>query len=306
MSNSPDTNRIEENAKAIQKLIAEGKALRNQDDIPAAMSKFSEADDLLGVEPDLAPYGKVISWLLYEKAFALSVEGKDYAAAADMFKKSGEGGDKVQVLVADFRWALTRFLGGLDDARGVAAYFSELQDEVVRLRNDPDSDPAGLSNAAHNLLKRRCDLEFELRSPSFLSLSEAYLNQPDLVAVPPTLTPMHELERARMYARQLMFNGKNDTAAAIFAAIHNVSLSNSTLEYEFHDLSGVRTRISQATEEIAKDYRDLARALLSSTRPNKIKEALEVVDYALANIGPGRGNKVFLEQLITLRESLKT
>ncbi len=89
------------------------------------------------------------------------------------------------------------FLDGLDEivGEGTPVPGAQLPEWM------PSQLPEGVFIAFSNLLKRRCDLEFELRSPSFLSLSEAYLSQPDLVAVPPTLTPMHELERARMYVR---------------------------------------------------------------------------------------------------------
>ena len=273
-------------------------------DLPLANKLMIEAESRLKTYP-LSESLRYWSWFSYEKAFVLNVEGKP-EEAAKWFKKSGtyakQDNDMLRSIIGNFRYTLTLYLAGKLSSKEAYTQFLEIKKE-----NDAIEIPTGgksrHKSSSFNILKRVSELAFETSAPKFEHWAHSILDHEFMMKSAVDHDPMYELLRAQTRARLEMLKNQDEAASGILATYLDVDIPELTLDPKVKDPQGIRTFAHEKAEEIARDYRDLGRALTRSSALANREELATSVWQRGSNIPKNRGNHRFLEEI---KEDLET
>lgn len=273
--------------------------LRDKEDVEAFEEKSaSTIEKLLGDTSNTANMYR--SKIAYEEGM-LRVAGEEDELAARCFEKSGEyallAKDPLRWNVGQFRSTITKYFADLIDENETHASLTEIYSERPSRANVPEKDHGFFENSNLNFLKRLNEVAFDAGAVDARTRAEEYMEHPIIVQGVADGVPMYLLVKCQTEARLLMLSERFDQAVDIFSCYLDVDVTDfKTPDWVGEDLEDLRDHANNEAMEVGRDYRDLGRALVKSSHPNKLSMARDVFERGL-RLPAKKGNKRFLRQM---------
>lgn len=237
-----------------------------------------EIDDFLR-EHETSSVTKYRTQYFYEYGMTQSVAGRP-DEAAEKFSISKEIakqlGDRLRWCVGQFRESLTLYFGQRRNAMETYLVFSGLeglwpsQDEVG------DEDKGFCKGSEYNLIKRLMELSFEAEAPDFKTRLEALLERERMISGLASSVQAEVHLYAQAQALDAMFDGRYADAIGIYSVLLGYKIPGLNTIPKLKNPDLVRDFGDNQSEELARDYLLMGRALARSDTPDKAQLALTI------------------------------
>ncbi|NQY39348.1 MAG: hypothetical protein HRT80_04535 [Henriciella sp.] len=240
------------------------------------------------------------SRISYEEGM-LRVALEEDELAARCFGDSGEhallANDSLRWNVGKFRSTITEYFADILSANETYTSLMDTYAKRPKRQDVLEQDHGFLENSDLNFLKRLNEISFDAGATDAQTRAEEYMEHPIIVQGVADGVPMYLLVKCQTEARLLMLDEGYDQAVNILSSYLDVDVANSTIpSWVGEDLSALKEHANKEAMEICRDYRDLGRALLQSSRANKLNLAIHVFEKGLL-LPANKGNKRFLRQI---------
>lgn len=265
-------------------------------DAKVTLSDIEQMFDTVGVVPF-----RTAARLHYEKAYLMRING-DYVGAALCFRRSGAvSGDAdagVRLFVGEYMARMTEFYSG---ATPPGRAFRE-QVEICASAPSPDGvlqqDQGLLRRFDFSSAKTLADVAFEAGSAEFPRLARACQEHAYMTSTKNGGgSPSHRLFFLQMESRLKMHAGEYAQANDVFASYLGPEGCTAQIKVINDEDSEFVKFLSVWEQEMAREYRDFARSILKSNRPDAIDFANKIYAAGL-KLPDGSSNLRFKNDIL--------
>lgn len=246
----------------------------------------------------------------FERGMIFNALGEYEKTEQDMLQCGKYGrvaGDMSWELIGTFRTTLTQYLNELLSAQ--QAYEALL--EIKRRQRDcagsiPADSRGNFNNNVLNCAKRLSELAFEIDSPDFKVLAEDLLEFPEFAGMFSSRQEASWKYIVPNQARSRLAFVSGNTADAIKFLSGHLYVDEFGFESDIADENRPSfQRVAHGSmQEVARDYRDLGKFILSTDLSDKEKICAQIWKKG-AELGDGLGNKRYIKQIRHLIEQLQ-
>lgn len=240
------------------------------------------------------------SKIAYEEGMLrVALEQDDVAARC--FDDSGEHAllaeDSLRWNVGLFRSTITKYFADLIDEAAAHSSLERIYDQRPARPTVPSQDQGFFENSDLNFRKRLMEGSFDAGTSDARMRAEEYMEHPTIVQGVSDGVPMYLLVKCQTEARILLLDKKYDEAVDILSSYLEVDVPDAaTPKWIGDDIEPLKDHANNEAMEICRDYRDLGRALLKSSRSNRATLAMKTFERGM-RVPAKKGNKRFLRQL---------
>jgi len=278
----------------IKSMLDRGKSFRSKGENEKAKNFYDKARAEIGDERSESHY-KLLSQWAYEVGFLAGIEA-NYELAIASYTQSSEfasqADDLLRCFIGEMHSILNKYFSCSIGAVQTHSELLELNKRVEELTGVPSADQQLHENSRFNANAHTMELAFDSEDEDRAEWLEEIVKHSVFVRFSLGESVSLDLFRFQVDARKHICSGEYDASAEVFSKILGFG------DYEGYDddspvsWSGIQEFAHSHAERMARDYRDLGRALRCSSHKNRKALAALARQKGLA-LHEGRGNLVF-------------
>lgn len=264
-------------------LFADRRAARNARKFEQAREISNEICDLLrGYEENSV--GKEWSRLYYGLAYIENLLGNAqqsihyFQLSADYASKAN---DLIRQIYGEYHVYLMKYLSGLETSTDAYDFYIDIENKLSNLLTKSSIELSLTANLQNFLLRRLCELSFEVGGAGFERWRNRYDQDPLTLQHKGLSEPSYQLETLRNDARSAFLEGDYDMAAITFCSYLSIDPSLVPANSEVSNIVDIKEFLIGLAGEAARDYRDAGRTLLLSSIDGRYDKAEQIFRMGL-------------------------